>query len=365
MGLLHEVYRMAPAVILADGIDFSLLIVYGAIVLVPLMVFQVAVEGGILSRLWGIPFKQLTRAVFVANCWSLVAGIPTKILNAWLYNSILPNDLLGFFKYYPFAAVAGTFVYFAITVFVEGFYLSRCVKEAGMPTSKFWKGVVVANLATYAVLAPLNYFGTRPDQNIKEFTSNTSWAAKPPSQILYIDSESGHLKSIFSDGSNARTLVSSQVTNYVVASNLQAIVFQDRAGVQRTYQLATGQNGPTNADLQLTNSLNSEHHDQIAWQVSDETGERRAWAEPGLGNSLYVYRTNHDRGDSVRVAVNPGLLHLPNFRFSFEHPVFISGGRECLFQSGEFIYVLDIENRRVGKLAHGTNFALPPERRIR
>lgn len=356
MGLLPEVCSITPAVILADGIDFSLLIVYGAIVLVPLMLFQVAVEGGILSRFWRIPFKQLTRAVFVANCWSLAAGIPTKILNAWLYNSILPNDLLGFFKYYPFAAVAGTFVYFAITVFVEGFYLSRRVKEAEIPISKLWSGVVIANLATYAVLAPLNYFGTRPHQDVKQFTADTSWALKPPTQIIYIDSESGHLTRILSDGSGKRTLVPSQVTNYFVMSDLETILFQDRAGVPHTYEIATGKIA--------TNSSASEHLNKKALHFSDESGERRAWAEPGLGNSLYVFRTNDNRTSSVRVAVNPGLLHLPKFRFYFTHPAFISDGRECLFECGEFIYLLDIDNRRVGKLAYGTNFAVLPERTI-
>jgi hypothetical protein len=339
MGAPLEGFGMKLAFILADGIDFPLLIVYGAIVLVPLMLFQVGVEGAILRRVWGIPFKQLARIVFVANCWSLIAGIPAKILNAWLYDAVLPNDLLGFFKYYPFAAVAGTFVYFVITVFVEGFYLSRRVKEVKMPISKFWAGVVVANAATYAVLGPLNYFGTRPDHRVKQFTANTSWAAKPPTQIVYFDSESGHQKRIFSDGSGQRTIVPSEITNYIVTSNLETI--------------------------QVTNSLTSEHPREANWQSSDEFGELRAWAEPGLGNSLYIYRTNDNRRSSIRVAVNPGLLHLPNSRFDFMHPVFISNGRECLFECGEFIYLLDIDNRRVGKLAHGTNFTLFGEGRIR
>jgi hypothetical protein len=361
MGVLCEVCRITPAVILADGIDFSLVFVFGVIVLVPLMLFQVAVEGGILSRLWGIPFKQLTRVVFVANCWSLVAGIPTKILNVWLYGSVLPNDLMGFFRWYPFAAAAGTLIYFVLTILVEGFYLSRHVKEAGMPNSKFWSGVVIANLATYAVLAPLNYFGTRPDHSVRQFTANTSWAARPSAQITYIDSESGNLKSIFSDGSGKQTIVPSQVTNYIVTSNLETILFQDRAGMTRTYQISTGKVGSTNAELEITNLL---HPPEIAWQVSDESGDRRAWAEPGLGNSLYVYRTNDNRRSSVRVAVNPGLLHLPKSPYFFSNPVFISSGRECLFECGEFVYLLDIDSRRVGKLAHGTNFALIQERRI-
>lgn len=361
MGLPLEV---CPAVILADGIDLPVLLVFGTVVLVPLMLFQVAVEGGILSRLWRIPFRQLVKVVFVANCWSLIAGIPTKILIAWLYDSVLPNDLIGFFRFYPFAAAGGTFVYFVITIFVEGFYLSRRVKEAGMPTSKFWSGVVIANLATYAVLAPLDYFGNRPDHNVREFTADSSWAAKPPMQIVYIDSKSGFLKSVFSDGSEPRTLVSSQVTNYIVTSNSEAILFQDPAGVQRTCQIATGKVASGNLDLSVTNSVTSEHPVEGNWQDSDEFGEWRAWAERGLGNSLYIYRTNDNRGSSVRVAVNPGLLHIANFGYYFTHPAFISSGRECLFQCGEFIYLLDIENRRVGKLAEGTNFAVLPERKI-
>lgn len=233
-----------------------------------------------------------------------------------------------------------------------------------MPRSKFWSGVVIANLATYAVLAPLNYFGTRPDHNVKEFTADSSWAAKPPVQIVYIDSKSGFLKSIFSDGSGLRTLVPSQVTNYIVTSNLETILFQDRAGVPQTYQISTGKVRGTNADSEVTNLLTSKHSGGIPWQVSDESGERRAWAEPGLGNGLYVYRTNDNRRSSVRVAVDPGILHIANFGYFFGHPAFISSGRECLFQCGESVYLLDIENRRVGKLAHGTNFAVLPERKI-
>jgi hypothetical protein len=361
MGFPHE---FGLPVILADGIDLPLLIVYGALVLVPLMLFQVGVEGGILSRLWGIPFQELTRIVFVANCWSVIAGIPTKILNAWLYDLVLPKDLIGFFKYYPFAAPAGTFVYFVITILVEGFYLFRRVKEAGLPLSKFWGGVVTANLATYAVLAPLNYFGTRPYQNVKEYTANTSWAAKPPTQILYVDSKSGFLKSVFSDGSGQWTLVPSQVTNYIVTSNSAAILFQDRTGVPRAYQLATDKIGLTDADLRPTNLLNLVHVDARAWQVSNQSGEWRAWTEPGLGNSLYLYRTNDNRSSSVRVAVNPGILHMANFSYYFEHPVFLSNGRECLFQCGDYIYLLDIENRKVGMLAHGTNFTLSTQTKV-
>ncbi len=42
--------------ILADGIDLPLALFYGLAVLVPLMLFEVGVEGGILCWIWKVPF---------------------------------------------------------------------------------------------------------------------------------------------------------------------------------------------------------------------------------------------------------------------------------------------------------------------
>ena len=103
----------------ADAIDLPLVAFYGIVVLVPLMLFQVAVEGGILSHTWRSPFRELVRPVLLANCWSLLAGIPTKLLNGAIYAYLLPNDLAGYFARYPFAVTMGTLVFFVVTVFVE------------------------------------------------------------------------------------------------------------------------------------------------------------------------------------------------------------------------------------------------------
>ncbi|HPY29324.1 MAG TPA: hypothetical protein PLT00_04250 [Verrucomicrobiota bacterium] len=53
----------AIAPLLADGIDVPLVFLFGVAVLVPLMAFQVGVEGAILARLWRLSFRELARGV--------------------------------------------------------------------------------------------------------------------------------------------------------------------------------------------------------------------------------------------------------------------------------------------------------------
>ncbi len=107
---------------LANGIDLPLLLFWGVAVFVPLMLFQIGVEGAILSRCWQIRFRELMTCVFLANCWSLLAGIPVKIFNAWFYSLMLPTDLAVFFARYPYAVTLGTLVYFFVTWLVEARY---------------------------------------------------------------------------------------------------------------------------------------------------------------------------------------------------------------------------------------------------
>ena len=94
--------------ILANAIDFGMVFANGVKVLVPLVLFQVGVEALVLRRIWRGSFEEMARFTFRANCWSLAAGIPTKILNAIFYDSWLPRDLPGYFARYPFAVGAGT-----------------------------------------------------------------------------------------------------------------------------------------------------------------------------------------------------------------------------------------------------------------
>jgi len=346
----------------ADGIDFALVALWGIAVLVPLMLFQVAVESGILSRTWRIAFRPLVRPVFVANCWSLLAGIPTMIINAGISAILLPDDLAGYFARYSLAAIVGTMIYLIITILVEGFSLWRWLKGQNPPLSRrsFWLGVILANTASYAVLAPLHYLATRPIHNVKQFTSDTAWANQPPAQIIYIDPKTQHLKSIYSDGSRAKTLVPRLVVDYIVTSNLDLILFSETNGIRYLCRPGGEATEKGNAiDLKpFAERATFGPRDKEHWNVENSSGDWKAWAEPGLGNHLRVYRTNNAQESRIYLGVNPGFLHLPDFQFAFSDPVFISNGQECLFQSGPAIYLLDIAQRRVGKVTAGTGFIL-------
>src|SRR5579871_2900177 len=136
----------------ADGIDFPILLFWGAVVLVPLLAFEVFVEAYVLKKVWGLPWQDLCGLTFGANCFSLLAGIPTKILNSYLSWLLLPDDLPGFFARYPLVAALGSLNYFVITVLIEGGYAFGWLKREGLTLSSkhVWRGMLLANLATYA-----------------------------------------------------------------------------------------------------------------------------------------------------------------------------------------------------------------------
>lgn len=226
---------------LADAINFPLVLLFGVGVLIPLLAFQVGVEGAVLARCWRIPFRELARCVFLANCWSLAAGIPVKIFNAWMYSWLLPSDLTGFFTLYPYAVALGTLIYFLVTWIVESRYAMKWLKSAGHPVSRsrLWSGVLVANLATYAVLAPVHYLATRPIHNVQEFTTNTAWANRPPTRMLYIDTATRHLQSIDSDGSQPETVVPLPVADYQVSADLNLCLFRAPGGGLYLYRRDT------------------------------------------------------------------------------------------------------------------------------
>ena len=126
------------------------------------------------------------------------------------------------------------------------------------------------------------------------------------------------------------------------------------------YRVGAGQR--ENGDAEHTKALGTQptfgSEGKEDWGGQDSYKEWRAWAEPGLGNRISVYRTNDNSRSHVSVAINPGLLHISDLRFTLRHPAFVSEGRECLFQTRNAIYLLDIEQRRVGKVANGRNFIL-------
>src|SRR2546426_947342 len=131
-----------------------------------------------------------------ANCWSLIAGIPTKILNAVIYGMLLPRDIPAFFARYPLAVAVGALLYFIVTVLVEFICAVRWRRrsEASIAQRSLWNGILLANLATYTVLAPLYYYATRPIHDVREFAHDARWSRHPDTEVVFTDSENEHLK---------------------------------------------------------------------------------------------------------------------------------------------------------------------------
>lgn len=441
--------------ILADAIDFPLVFAYGMAVLIPLMLFQVGVEGWVFRALWHLPFKDAARFAFRANCWSLAAGIPTKILNAFVYGALLPGDIPGFFAQYPFAVALGTLIYFLVTVVVER---ATAIRWRGpdhqlLPDRRLWLGILSANLATYAVLAPLHYYATLPMSDAREYTRDTKWSSHLDTPVFFVDSDDGHLKLTRLGNQTATTVAPASVKDYLVSTNADVCLFRNTGGDLILYQhssgwsnlvwqtderysmnqvafspsgervaFASGNEDSINvlelgSGKKASAALQSDASDlNVAWSPdetrlyvstgrnrfaaniapdfsvrlepltgtnepallpcygrvgpgrwsgggdwgksyrNDSCNQFRAWAIPGLGSSLRVYRDGSSRGKVFTMAVNPGLLHLSSIYFG--DVAFLEGCNECLVDAGGYVYLIDIERRRVGTVGRGNRFVL-------
>jgi hypothetical protein len=444
---------------LADAIDVPYVLGFGLIVLVPLMLFEIGIEALVLNKIWHIHFWKLCRYTLIANLLSLLAGIPVKILNAWLYDFLLPDDLPGFFARYPSAVAIGSLIYFVVTLGVEGAYAFRWLrrKEHAITSGSVWKGVLLANLASYVVLAPLHYYLTRPIQQIREFSTNLSSFSRPTDKVFFTDAVTGYLKAMQLNDLSAETIVPIPIRDYLLSADLKICLFRGTNNNLYIYHRVTGLNNlvlqtserflmnqaafspsgqyiaftreSTNA-VEVVDTQTGQHIYQpltkkisfssasVAWSTNEKTfyvsgfdnhdrllftilpsvrlqvenltdtntppiltcygrvgsgggygsddwggsfiedscGDLKAWTEPGLTSHLNIYHDAKPRSSVLYLSVNPGLLHIA--RFDFEDVAFLQGCRDCLFEANGYIYLLDIQDKRVGTVVHGDRFIL-------
>jgi WD40 repeat protein len=241
-------------------------------------------------------------------------------LNAWLYSLLLPEDLPGYFTRYPFAVGVGTLNYFLITIIVEGLYAFRWLRKNQQVVSRssVWKGILVANLVTYAVVSPLHYLGTRPIKSEVALSTSTAWSRNADTKILFTD-ENGRLISIRANGSGSETVVPGPVRDYLVASNLDVCLFRGKDGNLYLYRRATGQ----------SNLIWETHErfvmDQVAFSPS---GQRVAYGKKE-GNAIELL----DLASGKRIH----QVLLPQFRqYSFDGPRVVWSKDEMSFYVGGF-----------------------------
>lgn len=232
-----------PIGFFANGINMPLVLGYGIAILVPLMAFEVFVEAFVLGRLWKQPWGEMCRLTFRANCWSLVAGLPVKLLNAGLASWILPTDLQGYFEEFPKVAVLSAATFFVVTILVEGLVARAWLREQGTVTprrSSLWAAVLLANVITYSVLAPLYYYATRPNPPEVQFTRDSSWTANPETQVLFVHPETGHLLARPLGSTNVTVVMPHEARDYLVSADLNLCLYRGTDNNLYLHQRASG-----------------------------------------------------------------------------------------------------------------------------
>jgi hypothetical protein len=450
--------------IFADAINFPLVLGFGIIVLVPLIAFEVFSEAFLLSRIWKRSARGLWSFALRANCGSFLAGIPIKIVNTVLYGLLLPEDLPSYFARYPLFVAVGSFLYFLVTVLVEALVAFRWVarERVSIGRGAVWKGITLANIATYVVLAPLHYIATRPTHQVKQFSKDTHWSKHPETRILFADSNGGRLKSIHADGSDEQVIVPFAVRDYLISPDMNLCLFRNPNGdlylhrrdtgktnwvchIEERFQMNSAAFSPTGRYVAFASknkksidvfepengkrihesisetfdsdepsvawsrdeqmlylngfeskwvvavTIGSEGHldsqyvadtnsirllpcygrlSKFGWYgasdwgrsyYEDKCGNLKARTFPGLESGLRIdSEETGPKKTRFYLYVNPGLLHLP--RFQFRDVAFLDDCRECVFDTQGYIYILDLERRRVGTLASGERFILMTSR---
>lgn len=359
---------VAPVSVRADAINIPIVLGYGVAILVPLLVFQTVVEAGILRLGFPMRYQDAMGVMFRANVWSVIAGLPTKILNSWLYVSLVPRNLHDYMRLFPSAMALGSCVYFVVTVLVEWLVVRRIFINEGAEVSRSRLIVVIAlaNAATYAICAPLFYQATKPRHSIQEFTEDSNWARKPAAELFYISSDTGFLRSVRTDGSEDNLVAPFRMESYLVTVDQKRCVFRgednkfydcDLSTLRRTEIPGKWEHWTRVGEVVgLKGQENTIHSGWFGWAGRSNWVKSDPWtgyAERGLGSSLRVA----PKGKAALVfADNPGWLHLGNRQIDNIAAVNES---ECLFDDMDSIYLLDIDRRRIGFVAHGTRFSLP------
>ncbi|GEM_PF-1262330 len=221
----------------ADGIDLPVALAGGVIFIVPLLAFNVAVEGFISARFFRAKFRDLWWSMCKANILTLLAGIPILILNGVLVSEFAPMAFLG--QWSKTIICMKVFNFFLATVGVEFLFLRKRILRgafAGAPRV-LWRGLFWAHVASYGVLVPLFVLPGLLGNHPRGYSANTKWACQPPSQVLFV-STNQELQTIMTDGSGHRTLLTNEVRDFVISPGLDTILFR---GIDNQYFISSGE----------------------------------------------------------------------------------------------------------------------------
>jgi len=219
-------------VILADGINLPLVLGYGLAILAPLTLLVVALEMLVLLWFCGIRPATSFKVLLKANVLSTIAGWVVYLFQDCILWAIGIRTLPDFVRLYLYGAMLLIVVYYALSVLVEGSFAAqrKLHRAAGITRGRLWRGIALANVASYLVVGPLFYFGTRLNLGELTFVDDPAAIARCSDSVYFIAADSSHLCRINADGGGFRVVVPHPVGDFLVSRDRKAFAYRGANG---------------------------------------------------------------------------------------------------------------------------------------
>ncbi|MBN2448114.1 MAG: hypothetical protein JXO22_15395 [Phycisphaerae bacterium] len=383
--------------LLANAIGSALLL--GSIVVGLLsLVVAVLIETPLLRVWWGR--KGVWRWVLAANVVSLVAGVlpaiiwnsaprPGEGVDPWEWHQAVWLHVLWF--------CAGLF---GLTVCVETAVYAAANRRAaaGISTRRVLLATVVANTLSYV---PMVWYLVESAQGTGDFlfSPDTAWVASAETRVYFVDQRTSRLCSIGHDGSDRRLELDEELgrfegeaaptTFYALLRDDQRVLF---VAPNRHWYVSYGTDSrrlstslpeyygcayPGDAFASLRQALGeigviAAAHDTPDGPVLDgvylSSSTRFEWRDwptamgdyrirsgtspyPGTGWGLIL--SAPDPGDTLSFCIWAGFLSL-----ACHNPAALPDDNTVVFRCGDSIMVMDVAERRVGRLVRGDSLLL-------
>ena len=231
---------------LADGISLPILGIGGLVVYGPLTLLVSLIESWIFRLRLAVGVRQVFKRVLWANVLSTMAGAVILVLqDAIVWAAHIQGSIPDFVAGYRWVALVLIGLYFVKTLLVEGLVLTQrsFAERIGRRRSSVLGTVILANIASYALVGPLFYYLTRPAFGGFETRRDTAWTANADVPVYFIDRHNRHIKVMSASGGDATTLVPYPAMDFLVSADVTAFAFRGTDGYLYAYR--RGDTSPT------------------------------------------------------------------------------------------------------------------------
>jgi hypothetical protein len=262
--------------VLADGIDLPVALGLGFITFAPITLLVTAIEVIVLRLLLKIRIRKSFWKVLGANLVSTLAGGLVYACQDGILYLLHIRTMIDLLDYYFYGALVLIVLYNLLSVLVEGLIVAtrRFAAATGLPRRTLWKGVALANVASYLVMGPIFYFGTRPhlDGIIVERSPAAVTASNEP--VYFRRDPDKFLCRVAANGRDLKVMVPYAVEGFVVSADQSSFAYSDPDGNLYYYQggaprLLLELKPPQRFDLESQVDISPDNH-RVAWIVGEQ-----------------------------------------------------------------------------------------------